>query len=89
MENRPRILTICSFSYDYGCNAPKHPGMLIKGKWLREFGFEIGDQVTITNPEPCSMLIVVTKTAAVMQLERDQREEEIQLMMIKLRRKAA
>jgi hypothetical protein len=35
----------------------------LKGLWLTEFGFHVGDQVTVTSPEPHTLIMRVTKSA--------------------------
>jgi len=55
MENKPRYLTICS-DYYY------HPKIFVQGRYLEEYGFEVGAQVTLTNPKPGTVIIVQTKS---------------------------
>lgn len=58
MENKPRIIRLCNY-YNYH---EEYPSLRLRGKYLRDFGFSIGDQVTVTNPAPGKMIVEVTRT---------------------------
>ncbi len=70
-------------------SAKKYPYILIKGRWFRDYGFTIGDQVTITNPRPGTLIMSVTKTAKEMQAIRDQQHEDMKALVSEQRLKAA
>lgn len=89
MENKPRKLTLCSFYNNTGYAIYQCPIVQLRGKWLQAFGFQIGDQITISNPEPGAMSITVTKTAKVRALERKRKEKEAELRLAGRRRNAA
>ncbi|MDO6430927.1 hypothetical protein Q4E93_10035 [Flavitalea sp. BT771] len=55
MENKPRYLTICSNNY-------YHPKIFVQGRYLEDYGFEVGAQVTLTNPESGTLIIRQTKS---------------------------
>jgi hypothetical protein len=50
MEKKPRSLTV-SESADY------QPRIILKGAWLRDWGFTKGDQVTVTRTDTGDILI--------------------------------
>lgn len=54
----------------YSSNSEYYPCVLIKGKWFENYGFSPGDQVIITNPEPCTLVMTVHKTAEEVDKER-------------------
>lgn len=56
MENKPRILTICS-------STQGDPQLIIKGEWFYHWGFEHGEQVTLTNPKAGTLNMLVTMSA--------------------------
>lgn len=55
MENKPRYLTICANSYE-------RPQIFVQGRYLEDYGFEVGAQVTLTNPSPGVCVIEQTKS---------------------------
>lgn len=63
MKNKSRMLTLCA-SYDR--NSKPYPKVLLKGIWFRNWGFNPGDQITVTSPESCTLVITRSKTAAQM-----------------------
>jgi hypothetical protein len=89
MDNKPRKRMLCGSSYTYPTRywgdpgvSKRHPYILIKGVFFKEYGFNIGDQVTITNPKPGALLMKVTKTAAQMDQERSRNNHEIKLLKL-------
>jgi hypothetical protein len=63
MKNKSRMLTLCA-SYDR--NRKPYPKVLLKGIWFRNWGFNPGDQITVTSPGSCTLVITRSKTAAQM-----------------------
>jgi Toxin SymE, type I toxin-antitoxin system len=60
MKNKARSLTISS--------APTgHPRLNLAGAWMDQFGFTIGDKVSVTPIEPGTIIIKTETPAAVMQ----------------------
>lgn len=58
MEKKPRSLTV-SESADY------HPRIILKGAWLRKWGFTKGDRVTVTRTDAGEILIKFTAPGSV------------------------
>ncbi|HET6256672.1 MAG TPA: hypothetical protein VFE32_21535 [Puia sp.] len=56
MERKPRSLTVTE-------SADHHPRILLKGKWLRNWGFTKGDQVLVTRTEAGDILIKFSSPA--------------------------
>ena len=75
MENITRKLIVCKKFYSGSKETV--PYVLVKGIWFRDYGFSPGDQVIITNPEPCSLLMAIHKTAAEMDKERRKKDRQI------------
>jgi hypothetical protein len=67
MKRKSRMLTLCA-SYDR--NSKPYPKVLLKGIWFRDWGFNPGDQITVTSPESCTLVIKRSKTAAEMNRNR-------------------
>jgi hypothetical protein len=82
MKNKNRILTMCAYKHGY-------PTVLITGKWLLAYGFESGAQITVSNPAPGRMLIIVSKTAAEMKKEREELADRVERAISMERRKKA
>lgn len=55
MQNKPHYLTVCSSYFDA-------PRFYIEGRYLEDFGFEIGAQITLTNPRHGVLMIEQTKS---------------------------
>jgi hypothetical protein len=58
--NHPRKLMLCSAHSKLTEGVPY---VMLKGRWLKLYGFTPGDQVIITNPSPNSLLMTVYKTS--------------------------
>lgn len=56
MENKPRFLTVCSSALNF-------PQVFVQGRWLEEYGFEVGAQVTLTNPKSGMLVMKQTRSA--------------------------
>lgn len=79
MENKPRLLTLCRLHGGTDTKPMTFPTVLLKGRWLYNFGFASGDQVTITNTEPGSLVMSVTTPAAVRIPDKIRRKLENQI----------
>jgi len=75
MENKPRFLTICSDNYH-------HPKIFVQGRYLEDYGFEVGAQVTLTNPKPGTVIIKQTKSRHIHM--RDKEREYLQKRLVEL-----
>jgi hypothetical protein len=79
MENNARKMTLCCWSYGSG---KTYPNLHLKGKWLEQFGFTVGAQVTIENPKPGQMIITETTSSTDMQIMREKRDHGRRLLEI-------
>jgi hypothetical protein len=61
MKKNSRTLTL-SEAWSDSCRT-SFPLVRLKGFWLNDFGFHVGDKVTVTSPEPHTLIIRVTKSA--------------------------
>ena len=66
-----------------------YPTVLVTGKWLLAYGFNKGDQLTLSNPAPGSLLMTVSRTAAEMAKARQELANQIAETMIRRRKNAA
>jgi hypothetical protein len=80
MKNSAMKLTLCRA--DLCKNNQPYPYVLLKGIWLREWGFNPGDQITITSPENKMLVIKVSKVAADVNLERRLKFAQKELMSL-------
>ncbi len=69
MERKPRSLTV-SESADY------HPRIILKGKWLQDWGFTKGDKVLVTCTDTGDILIKFDKPSTVLSVMRRQHESQ-------------
>lgn len=69
-----RKMRICAMSY----RRVRYPSVRLRGMWVSDYGFGVGDQVTITNPEEGVLIMRVTKTCEEVEEERARRTREIQ-----------
>ena len=76
-EYQPRHLTVCSSDRDY-------PKLFIQGLWLKKAGFEVGAQVTITNPYGGKIVIEQTKSRHIHM--RDKRRKYLQERLAELQK---
>jgi hypothetical protein len=53
MEKKPRSLTVSE-------SADHQPRIILKGKWLRDWGFTRGDKVSVTRTDSGDILITFT-----------------------------
>jgi Toxin SymE, type I toxin-antitoxin system len=59
MKKETRSLTVSSAPTD-------HPRLILTGAWLTQFGFSIGDKVSVTGTEPGTITIKIETPAAIM-----------------------
>lgn len=76
MKNRPRSLAVCK-------SHKNCPQIWLRGAWFFDYGFDIGDQTEITNPEPGTMVIRVKTPAALMNRFRYKRLLEERMRQLK------
>jgi hypothetical protein len=58
MKKEARSLTVSSAPTD-------HPRLILTGAWLTQFGFTVGDKVSVTPGEPGTIVIKIETPAAV------------------------
>lgn len=81
MENKERKLILCCADY-CSKNLP-FPYVRLRGIWLRDWGFNPGDQITITSPEKKVLLIKVSKLAEDVNRDREFNQKLIILNSLK------
>jgi Toxin SymE, type I toxin-antitoxin system len=59
MKKEARLLTVSAAPTD-------HPRLILTGAWVAQFGFAIGDKVSVTPVEPGTIIIKTETPAAVM-----------------------
>lgn len=62
-------MMLCSGTWGTGYKDVDFPYVLLKGYWFRFWGFNSGDQVTLVNLAPGTLVLQVTKTRAQFQRE--------------------
>jgi Toxin SymE, type I toxin-antitoxin system len=72
MKKEARSLTVSSAPTD-------HPRLVLTGAWLTQFGFAIGDKVSVTPVEPGTIIIRTEIPATVMHHLKKQMQLEQQL----------
>ena len=80
MKSSERKLTLCRA--DLCRNNIPYPYVLLKGVWLRDWGFNPGDQIIITSPENQMLVIKVSKVAEEVNLERRLKFAQKELMLL-------
>ena len=91
MKNARKIMLCCWYytppknTYSGHVSNP-YPYILIKGRWFQDYGFNIGDQVMITNPKPGVLVMKVAKTAKEMQAIRERNNQNVKLLVNDLRK---
>lgn len=73
METKPRSLTVAESVHG-------HPKITLTGAWLAQFGFAIGDQVSVTSIEPGTLLVKVETPADIMYAAKREKQLETQLL---------
>jgi hypothetical protein len=68
MKSTSRKLTV-SKAWSDSCRTC-FPLARLKGFWLTNCGFHVGDQVTVTSPEPQTLIMRVTKSAEELRQEK-------------------
>ena len=58
MKKEARSLTVSAAPTD-------HPRLILTGAWLAQFGFSIGDKVSVTSTDPGTIIIKIETPAAV------------------------
>jgi hypothetical protein len=58
MKKEARSLTVSAASTE-------HPRLILTGAWLKQFGFTIGDKVSVTATDPGTIIIKIETPAAV------------------------
>jgi hypothetical protein len=76
MENKPHYLTVCSSYFDA-------PRFYIEGRYLEEWGFEIGAQITLINPRHGVLMIEQTKSREKHQTDKTRNWLKSQLSILK------
>jgi Toxin SymE, type I toxin-antitoxin system len=72
MKKETRLLTVST--------APtEHPRLILSGAWLTQFGFTIGDKVSVTSTDPGAITIKIETPAAVMNYLKKEIQLEQQL----------
>jgi len=74
-QGRPRSLAVC---YSY-LNCPQ---LWVRGSWLYDYGFDVGDQTEVTNPEPGTMVTKIKTPAATMNRFRYRKRLECRLRQL-------
>ena len=73
MKKEARSLTVSSAA------STEHPRLILTGAWLTQFGFAIGDKVSVTASDPGTIVIRIETPAAVMAHLKKERQLEQQL----------
>jgi|GEM_PF-3621859 len=76
MENKPRYLTVCS------CPSG-HPKFWIQGLYLEGYGFEVGAQISLANPESGTLIVKQVKSRKEHQLDKKKSWLEDKLVVLK------
>lgn len=84
MENKPRIIRLCRFYYDRGT----YPSLRLQGKYMKEYGFGIGDQVTVTPVAGGKMIIEVSRTNKEMLEEQERADQKVERLIKEERKRA-
>jgi hypothetical protein len=72
MKKEARSLTVSSAPTD-------HPRLILTGAWLTQFGFTIGDKVSVTSTDPGTIIVKIEIPAAVMNHLKKEMQLEQQL----------
>jgi hypothetical protein len=72
MKKEARSLTVSAAPTD-------HPRLILTGAWLKQFGFTIGDKVSVTTTDPGTIIIKIESPAVMDHLKKEmQLEQQLQ-----------
>ena len=70
-----RKMRLCRGSYPAGLNTGPYPTVILKGFWFSQWGFNPGDQITLTYLEQGALELRVTKTCEVVEQEKQKHKQ--------------